>query len=74
MSHNSAAPDPQSQKCDFIGLPDKVSNLRPILLYKKENETFREKALRENRIEVYNWNQEFWFKHNQRFFSVLKRS
>ncbi|XP_026471167.1 APOPT family protein CG14806, mitochondrial [Ctenocephalides felis] len=65
---NAPLPDPQKQKCDFIGLPDKVSNLRPLLLYKKENETPREKLLRESRIEVHKWNQEFWFKHNQRFF------
>ncbi|XP_063705769.1 COA8 family protein CG14806, mitochondrial [Culicoides brevitarsis] len=61
-------PDPETIDRDYIGPPDKLSNLRPILRHKPQNETDAQRNLREKRLEVQEWNQKFWAGHNKRFF------
>lgn len=55
---------------DYIGPPNKLSNLRPIVRHVSENETALQKKLRLVRIETEEWNQRFWEKHNHKFISV----
>ncbi|XP_065200052.1 COA8 family protein CG14806, mitochondrial [Planococcus citri] len=54
-------------RCDAIGNPDPVSNLRPIRFYVPEKETELEKLFRIERHKVQEWNNEFWTKHNYTF-------
>ena len=63
-------PDPHQITEDYVGPPDKSSNMRPYVRYIKENETNLEKTLRLRRIEVDAWNNDFWSKHNKRFYEV----
>lgn len=63
-------PDINKIDCDYIGPPDKVSNLRPVLRHVPADETPIEKELRLKRIEVEQWNQKFWTNHNQNFVKV----
>lgn len=63
-------PDINKIHCDYIGPPDKVSNLRPVLRHVPADETPIEKELRLKRIEVEKWNQHFWTNHNRNFVKV----
>uniref|UniRef100_T1GQV5 Apoptogenic protein 1, mitochondrial n=1 Tax=Megaselia scalaris TaxID=36166 RepID=T1GQV5_MEGSC len=64
----SSKPNPMSITSDYIGPPDKESNLRPYVRHIPPNETSLEKRLRESRIMVEEWNHEFWSRHNKRFY------
>ncbi|KAL9880746.1 COA8 family protein CG14806, mitochondrial [Glossina fuscipes] len=61
-------PNPELIKQDYIGPPDKDSNLRPYVRYIPNSETPLAKMLRNKRVEVEIWNQDFWSKHNKRFY------
>ncbi|KAM7346750.1 cytochrome c oxidase assembly factor 8 [Cochliomyia hominivorax] len=61
-------PDPHLIKHDYIGPPDKESNLRPFVRCIPKNESDLEKRLRYKRIEIEEWNQSFWSRHNRRFY------
>ena len=61
---------PNTVDKDWIGPPDKVSNIRPYKFYQSENETELEKQFREQRTEVLEYNHDFWYKHNKNFFTV----
>ncbi|KAG9275268.1 cytochrome c oxidase assembly factor 8 [Astyanax mexicanus] len=63
-------PGPTS-KYDWIGPPDRLSNLRPIIYHIPENETQLERRLRHLRQETEDWNHEFW-KHQNVTFSKEK--
>lgn len=63
-------PDVSKIDCDYIGPPDKLSNLRPVIRHAPVDETPVERKLRLKRIEVEEWNQQFWSNHNQKFFKV----
>lgn len=52
---------------DWIGPPNPLSNLRPIVYHVPENETELEKRLRHLRQETEDWNHEFWTKQNMTF-------
>ncbi|XP_011222809.2 cytochrome c oxidase assembly factor 8 [Ailuropoda melanoleuca] len=52
---------------DWIGPPDKHSNLRPIHFYVPENESPLEQKLRKLRQETQEWNQQFWANQNLTF-------
>ncbi|XP_012382936.1 cytochrome c oxidase assembly factor 8 [Dasypus novemcinctus] len=52
---------------DWIGPPDKYSNLRPVQFYIPENESPLERKLRELRQETQEWNQRFWTNQNLTF-------
>ncbi|XP_067241244.1 cytochrome c oxidase assembly factor 8 [Chanodichthys erythropterus] len=56
-----------SSKYDWIGPPDRLSNLRPIIYHIPENETQLERKLRHLRQETEDWNHEFWTKQNFTF-------
>uniref|UniRef100_A0A8C6RHJ8 Cytochrome c oxidase assembly factor 8 n=2 Tax=Nannospalax galili TaxID=1026970 RepID=A0A8C6RHJ8_NANGA len=58
---------PRQSSCDWIGPPDKHSNLRPVHFYIPENETPLEQKLRELRQETQEWNQRFWANQNLTF-------
>ncbi|KAI5162354.1 cytochrome c oxidase assembly factor 8 isoform X2 [Manis pentadactyla] len=70
----AAAPSRVSRFCpprkschDWIGPPDKYSNLRPVHFYIPENESPLEQKLRELRQETQEWNQQFWSNQNLTF-------
>ncbi|XP_041669337.1 cytochrome c oxidase assembly factor 8 [Cheilinus undulatus] len=52
---------------DWIGPPNPLSNLRPIVYRIPENETELEKRLRNLRQETEDWNHDFWTKQNMNF-------
>ncbi|KAM8737182.1 cytochrome c oxidase assembly factor 8 [Acanthopagrus schlegelii] len=52
---------------DWIGPPNPLSNLRPIVYRIPENETELEKRLRHLRQETEDWNHDFWTKQNITF-------
>ncbi|XP_069853593.1 cytochrome c oxidase assembly factor 8 [Dipodomys merriami] len=59
---------PPRKSChDWIGPPDKYSNLRPVHFYVPENESPVEQKLRELRQETQEWNQQFWANQNLTF-------
>ncbi|KAM9477546.1 cytochrome c oxidase assembly factor 8 isoform 2-T2 [Clarias gariepinus] len=60
------SPAPTS-KYDWIGPPDRLSNLRPIIYHIPENETQLERKLRHLRQETEDWNHEFWTIQNVTF-------
>ncbi|XP_051007877.1 cytochrome c oxidase assembly factor 8 [Acomys russatus] len=58
---------PAQSCCDWIGPPDKYSNLRPVHFHIPENESPLEQRLRELRQETQEWNQQFWANQNLSF-------
>ena len=65
-------PDPETITEDYIGPPDPESNIRPILRHIPENETKLQMKFRLKRVDVHEWNQQFWKNHNERFYTVRK--
>jgi len=55
-------------KADLIGPPDSASNIAQIKCYIPPDETLTEETFRQRRMEVLEWNREFWSNHNERFF------
>ncbi|XP_054987290.1 cytochrome c oxidase assembly factor 8 [Sorex araneus] len=58
---------PRKSRHDWIGPPDKYSNLRPVHFYIPENESPLEQKLRQLRQETQEWNQRFWTEQNLAF-------
>ncbi|XP_047467720.1 cytochrome c oxidase assembly factor 8 [Mugil cephalus] len=58
---------PPGSTHDWIGPPNPLSNLRPIIYHVPENESELEKRLRHLRQETEDWNHEFWTKQNVSF-------
>uniref|UniRef100_A0A8C1IWQ4 Cytochrome c oxidase assembly factor 8 n=1 Tax=Cyprinus carpio TaxID=7962 RepID=A0A8C1IWQ4_CYPCA len=56
-----------ASKCDWIGPPDRLSNLRPIIYHIPENETPLERTLRHLRQDTEDWSHEFWTNQNFTF-------
>ncbi|KAM6069380.1 cytochrome c oxidase assembly factor 8 isoform 2-T2 [Theristicus caerulescens] len=52
---------------DWIGPPDKHSNLRPVIFYAPPEESPLERRLREARQEAQACDQRFWARHNRAF-------
>ncbi|XP_033967998.1 cytochrome c oxidase assembly factor 8 [Pseudochaenichthys georgianus] len=52
---------------DWIGPPNPLSNLRPIVYHIPENESDLQKRLRHLRQETEDWNHDFWTKQNFSF-------
>ncbi|XP_029349785.1 cytochrome c oxidase assembly factor 8 [Echeneis naucrates] len=52
---------------DWIGPPNPLSNLRPVVYHVPENESELEKRLRHLRQETEDWNHDFWTKQNVSF-------
>ncbi|XP_042245175.1 cytochrome c oxidase assembly factor 8 isoform X1 [Thunnus maccoyii] len=63
----STSRPPASSTHDWIGPPNPLSNLRPIVYHIPENESELEKRLRHLRQETEDWNHEFWTKQNITF-------
>ncbi|XP_059618663.1 COA8 family protein CG14806, mitochondrial [Phlebotomus argentipes] len=61
------SPNPNLIQHDFVGPPDKLSNLRPIVRHIKKDETPLEKRLRLFQMEIEEYNQKFWAHHNKKF-------
>ncbi|XP_061395408.1 COA8 family protein CG14806, mitochondrial, partial [Musca vetustissima] len=61
-------PEPNEIQHDYIGPPDKDSNIRPFVRCIRPGETSTERILRMKRIEVEEWNHSFWARHNKRFY------
>lgn len=55
---------------DWIGPPNPLSNLRPIVYHVPEKETGLEKRLRHLRQDTEDWNQDFWADQNITFSKV----
>lgn len=55
---------------DWIGPPDKLSNIRQIRICVPPNETAIEREYREKREALQKWHHQFWAKHNKSFFQV----
>ncbi|XP_065606499.1 cytochrome c oxidase assembly factor 8 [Cyrtonyx montezumae] len=58
---------PAGSRTDWIGPPDKRSNLRPVIFYVPPHESPLERRLRELREETQAWNQSFWARQNTAF-------
>ncbi|XP_037756974.1 cytochrome c oxidase assembly factor 8 isoform X5 [Chelonia mydas] len=59
---------PPAHSCnDWIGPPDRHSNLRPIVFHIPKNESPVGRRLREFRQETQVWNQQFWANQNVSF-------
>uniref|UniRef100_A0A8D0KRG5 Cytochrome c oxidase assembly factor 8 n=1 Tax=Strix occidentalis caurina TaxID=311401 RepID=A0A8D0KRG5_STROC len=63
------SPPAHSHK-DWIGPPDKHSNLRPVIFYVSPEESPLERRLREARQEAQACDQRFWARHNRAFRQV----
>lgn len=61
---------PAHSHSDWIGPPDKHSNLRPVIFYVPPEESALERRLREARQEAQASNQRFWARHNRAFRQV----
>ncbi|XP_069392536.1 cytochrome c oxidase assembly factor 8 isoform X2 [Paralichthys olivaceus] len=72
-TQQSSAPErstfrpPPGSTCDWIGPPNPLSNLRPIVYHVPENESELEKRLRHLRQETEDWNHDFWTQQNISF-------
>lgn len=58
---------PAGSRRDWIGPPDKRSNLRPVIFHVPPRESPLERRLRELREETQAWNQHFWARQNTAF-------
>lgn len=65
---------PAHSHSDWIGPPDKHSNLRPVIFYVPPEESALERRLREARQEAQASNQRFWARHNRAFRQVSPAS
>lgn len=61
---------PAHSRNDWIGPPDKHSNLRPVIFYVPPEESPLERRLREARQEAQACDQRFWARHNRTFRQV----
>ncbi|KAM6075444.1 cytochrome c oxidase assembly factor 8 isoform 4-T4 [Chlamydotis macqueenii] len=61
---------PAHSRNDWIGPPDKHSNLRPVIFYVPPEESPLERRLREARQEAQACNQRFWARQNCAFHQV----
>lgn len=62
-------PPPHSRH-DWIGPPDRLSNLRPVIFHVPRDESALERRLREARQDAQAWNQRFWAQQNAAFQQV----
>uniref|UniRef100_A0A8C5QDK7 Cytochrome c oxidase assembly factor 8 n=1 Tax=Leptobrachium leishanense TaxID=445787 RepID=A0A8C5QDK7_9ANUR len=66
ISSSHFCPPPNSTH-DWVGPPDRLSNLRPVIFFVPKNESELEKKLRKLRAETQEWNQRFWANQNLTF-------
>ncbi|XP_040414776.1 cytochrome c oxidase assembly factor 8 [Cygnus olor] len=58
---------PAHSRHDWIGPPDRLSNLRPVIFHVPRDESALERRLREARQDTQAWNQQFWAQQNASF-------
>uniref|UniRef100_A0A8B9DMF4 Cytochrome c oxidase assembly factor 8 n=1 Tax=Anser cygnoides TaxID=8845 RepID=A0A8B9DMF4_ANSCY len=58
---------PAHSRHDWIGPPDRLSNLRPVIFHVPQDESALERRLREARQDTQAWNQQFWAQQNASF-------
>ncbi|KAG8514454.1 LOW QUALITY PROTEIN: Apoptogenic protein 1, mitochondrial [Galemys pyrenaicus] len=58
---------PRKSRHDWIGPPDKDSNLRPVHFYVPDDESPSERKLRALRQDTQEWSQQFWAGQNRAF-------
>lgn len=63
---------PSSNDKIWIGPPDPVSNIRPVKFPDHPDESSIEYKFYKQQAETIQWNQDFWSKHNTKFFKVYK--
>nr|XP_047925698.1 cytochrome c oxidase assembly factor 8-like [Anser cygnoides] len=61
---------PAHSRHDWIGPPDRLSNLRPVIFHVPQHESALERRLREARQDTQAWNQQFWAQQNASFQQV----
>uniref|UniRef100_A0A8B9II64 Cytochrome c oxidase assembly factor 8 n=1 Tax=Anser cygnoides TaxID=8845 RepID=A0A8B9II64_ANSCY len=61
---------PAHSRHDWIGPPDRLSNLRPVIFHVPQDESALERRLREARQDTQAWNQQFWAQQNASFQQV----
>ncbi|XP_063356275.1 cytochrome c oxidase assembly factor 8 isoform X1 [Pelmatolapia mariae] len=66
VNRSTYRPEPSSTH-DWVGPPNPLSSLRPIIYHIPENETELEKRLRNLRQDTEDWNHNFWAKQNITF-------
>uniref|UniRef100_A0AAX7T0N3 Cytochrome c oxidase assembly factor 8 n=1 Tax=Astatotilapia calliptera TaxID=8154 RepID=A0AAX7T0N3_ASTCA len=66
LQRSTYRPEPSSTH-DWVGPPNSLSNIRPIIYHIPENETELEKRLRNLRQDTEDWNHNFWAKQNITF-------
>ncbi|XP_066942824.1 COA8 family protein Y39B6A.34, mitochondrial [Macrobrachium rosenbergii] len=59
--------DPNEEKCNCVGPPDPLSNLRVIKYYVPSDETQLERKYRLAQQATHEFNQKFWADHNEKF-------
>ncbi len=72
MRRSSSSLPPPSDR-DLVGPPDKLSNLRPVRLFRPppgEEEGEAAARLRTAREDTHRWSHEFWADHNTQFNQV----
>uniref|UniRef100_UPI00398F3D1C cytochrome c oxidase assembly factor 8 isoform X2 n=1 Tax=Pristiophorus japonicus TaxID=55135 RepID=UPI00398F3D1C len=67
ISRISSFQPPADSHHDWIGPPDRFSNLRPTRFYMPKNEPKLEQQLRKLRMDTQSWNQKFWSDQNITF-------
>ncbi|GLH07609.1 APOPT family protein CG14806, mitochondrial [Gryllus bimaculatus] len=73
MSLTSDSKVPKAMNHDVIGPPDKISNLRPVIVHIPKEESSIEKQFRLKREEIQKWNETFWSNHNTKFFEQKEK-
>ncbi|XP_014100594.1 COA8 family protein CG14806, mitochondrial-like [Bactrocera oleae] len=68
FSDLSEKPDPRTITKDYVGPPDKLSNIRPYVRHIPKDETALEMRLRQRQEEAEKWNHDFWSNHNKNFY------
>ncbi|XP_011201262.1 COA8 family protein CG14806, mitochondrial [Bactrocera dorsalis] len=68
LSDLSEKPDPRSITKDYVGPPDKLSNIRSYVRHIPKNETDLERRLRQMQEQTEKWNHDFWSNHNKNFY------
>lgn len=51
----------------YIGKPDKLSNIRPLVFKHNKNDTKLEKSLKDVQFKAQQWHHNFWSEHNQKY-------
>ena len=51
----------------YVGKPDKLSNVRPLVFKYNDTDTKLEKKLKDIQYEAQKWHHKFWLEHNKKY-------